>query len=42
MQNIAADMHINGVFIWAWSFPPFAPNGKPAAQVLRQWFSMIA
>lgn len=41
LQNIAADGHINGVFIWAWSFPPFAPNGKPAAQVIHHWYTVL-
>lgn len=38
MQNIVADPHIAGIFVWAWSFPPFSPNGKPAARVLYHWY----
>jgi len=41
LQNIAADRRISGVFIWAWSFPPFAPNGKPAAQLIHRWYSLM-
>ena len=41
LQNIATDTHISGVFLWAWSLPPFAPNGKPAAQVIHRWYSVL-
>lgn len=41
LANIAADHHIDGVFIWAWSMQPFAPNYKPAAQTLQQWFEKL-
>lgn len=39
MQDMSTDQNISGVFWWAWSTPPFAPNGKPAAKVLGHWFS---
>lgn len=39
MQNIIADPLIIGVFVWAWSFPVYAPNNLPAAQTLRQWYT---
>jgi hypothetical protein len=42
LQNIAADTHIAGVFVWAWSFPPFAPNRKPAALVLHRWYTQLS
>lgn len=41
-QNIASDLHIIGVFVWAWSFPSFAPNGKPAAQILYRWYGALS
>ncbi|GER86092.1 hypothetical protein KDW_02540 [Dictyobacter vulcani] len=37
-QNIANDKLIDGVFIWAWSKPPFAPNYTPAAKVIHHWY----
>ncbi|HEX7735184.1 MAG TPA: hypothetical protein VF458_09975 [Ktedonobacteraceae bacterium] len=41
LEDIATDHQIDGIFIWAWSVPPFAPNDKPAAQVLQQWFEKL-
>lgn len=41
LQDIATDHQIDGIFIWAWSIPPFAPNNKPAARVLQQWFEKL-
>lgn len=41
LENIARDPRIDGVFIWAWSMPPFAPNYKPAAKVIHQWFEQL-
>ncbi len=38
LQNLSTDRHVNGIFWWAWSTPPFSPNGKAAAQVLARWF----
>jgi hypothetical protein len=35
------DDHISGIYFWAWSLPPFAPNNLPAAQVLRSWYTSI-
>jgi hypothetical protein len=32
------DRHIQGIYFWAWSQPPFAPNNLPAAAVLHQWY----
>lgn len=42
LQNIANDHLIDGVFIWAWSKPPFAPNSTPAAQTIHQWYERLA
>lgn len=39
LQNVIVDSHITGIFFWAWSFPPFQPNGQPAAQVLYNWYT---
>lgn len=39
MQNVVADRLITGVFVWAWSFPVYAPNNLPAAKTLRAWFT---
>ncbi len=38
MQNLSTDQSVSGVFWWAWSLPPFAPNGKAAAHLLARWF----
>jgi hypothetical protein len=34
-----ADPRIQGIYFWAWSLPPFAPNNLPAAQTLRSWYT---
>lgn len=39
LMNVTVDPHIAGIFVWAWSFPLFEPNCRPAAQVLHQWFT---
>lgn len=39
LQNVIVDSHIIGIFIWAWSFPPYQPNGEPAANVLYHWYT---
>jgi Glycoside Hydrolase Family 113 len=39
LQNSIVDPHITGIFFWAWSFPLFAPNGKPASKVLYDWYT---
>ncbi len=39
MRNVLADKHIIGIFFWAWSIDLFAPNYKPAAQVLYKWYT---
>lgn len=41
LENIATDHKIDGVFIWAWSMQPFAPNYKPSAKILQQWFEKL-
>lgn len=41
LENIAMDHQIDGIFVWAWSVQPFAPNDKPAARVLQQWFEKL-
>ena len=41
LRNVVYDTHITGIFIWAWSFPPFAPNGKLAAQILHRWYTAL-
>lgn len=41
LEDIATDHQIDGIFIWAWSVQPFAPNNKPAAKVLQQWFEKL-
>lgn len=38
LSNILFDSHIQGVFFWAWSVELFAPNERPAAAVLHEWF----
>ncbi|GHO67370.1 hypothetical protein KSC_062620 [Ktedonobacter sp. SOSP1-52] len=42
LQNIANDHLIDGIFIWAWSKPPFAPNSTPAAQTIHQWYEKLS
>jgi hypothetical protein len=41
LQNRATDDKIIGVFFWAWQTPPFAPDGKAAAQVLHTWYTRL-
>lgn len=41
MQDLSTDQNISGIFWWAWSIPPFAPNEKPATQILKHWFSYL-
>jgi hypothetical protein len=33
--------HVAGIFFWAWSVQPFAPNDLPAAKVLRTYFTAL-
>ncbi|GCE24805.1 hypothetical protein KDA_02890 [Dictyobacter alpinus] len=40
-QNIAKDKLIDGVFVWAWSKPPFAPNYTPAAKTIHHWYDVF-
>lgn len=42
LRNLLVDPHVRGVFFWAWSVPPFQPNYRPAAAVLRRWFTSSA
>lgn len=39
LQYAISDPHIVGTFFWAWSFPPYAPNGKLASKVLYHWYT---
>ena len=39
LVNSITDTHIQGIFFWAWSFPVFEPNQRPAAQVLYHWYT---
>jgi hypothetical protein len=41
LQNVSTDESIDGIFFWAWSLSPFAPNQKPAARTLFNWFSRL-
>ena len=38
LQNVKGDPHIAGIFFWAWSLPPYQPNGEPASQVVSYWY----
>jgi hypothetical protein len=42
LQNTVPDPHIAGIYFWAWSIPPFAPNWLPAAGVLHRWYDSPA
>lgn len=33
-----SDPHVNGIYFWAWSLPPFSPNWLPAARTLKSWY----
>lgn len=39
LVNSITDTHIQGIFFWAWSFPVFEPNQRPAARVLYHWYT---
>jgi len=39
LGNSITDTHIPGIFFWAWSFPLFEPNQRPAARVLYHWYT---
>ena len=39
VSDAVFDPHILGIYFWAWSLPPFAPNGLPAASELRTWYT---
>ena len=39
MMNVMFDPHIAGIFVWAWSVPVFEPNWRPAAQVIKRWYT---
>ncbi len=34
-----SDPHIEGIYFWAWSLPPFSPNWLPAARTLKKWYT---
>jgi len=39
LANTITDTFIQGIFFWAWSFPLFEPNQRPAARVLYHWYT---
>ena len=39
LRSVISDPFIEGVYIWAWSQPPFSPNWLPAAGVLHHWYT---
>jgi hypothetical protein len=39
LANTITDTSIQGIFFWAWSFPVFEPNQRPAAGVLYHWYT---
>ena len=39
LQYVVTDTVLEGIFFWAWSVPPYAPNNLPAAQELYKWYS---
>jgi hypothetical protein len=39
LQYALTDTVLEGIFFWAWSQPPYAPNGHAAAQELYKWYS---
>lgn len=39
LQYVVTDTVLEGIFFWAWSLPPYAPNNLPAAQELYKWYS---
>lgn len=39
MKDVIVDIHIKGIFFWAWSLPPYQPNNKLASRVLYHWFT---
>jgi hypothetical protein len=41
LMNSAQDNRIVGMFVWAWSVPVFQPNWRPAAEVIKYWYSAI-
>jgi hypothetical protein len=38
LRAVYAAPSVAGIFFWAWSVDQFAPNGQPAAQVLRTYY----
>lgn len=42
LQNVMSDPHITGIFFWAWSLPPYQPNGEPASQVIYYWYASLS
>jgi hypothetical protein len=40
LVNVMSDRYIEGVFAWAWEFPPFDLRCRLAAKILHQWYSV--
>ena len=40
LMNVMSDRFIDGVFAWAWEFPPFDLRCRLAAQVLHRWYTV--
>jgi hypothetical protein len=34
-----SDPHVEGIYFWAWSLPPFSPNWSPAARALKSLYN---
>jgi hypothetical protein len=41
LRAVYAAPHVAGLFFWAWSVQPFAPNNLPAAKVLRTYYTAL-
>jgi hypothetical protein len=41
LRNSLEDKHIIGMFVWGWSVPLFQPNWRPAAQIIKSWYSSV-
>jgi hypothetical protein len=40
LMNVMSDRFIDGVFAWAWEFPPFDLRCRLAAQILYRWYTV--
>jgi Glycoside Hydrolase Family 113/Glycosyl transferase family group 2 len=40
LMNVMSDRYIEGVFAWAWEFPPFDLRCRFAAQILHRWYTV--